>query len=426
MGLGRYVVDAIVLEGRSPSELAKGHHISRSWIYELLSRYRSGGYAALEPRSRRPRSCAHQVPPRVQAAVLKLRRELSAAGHDAGPQTIAHHLSRRVTTVPSTATIWRILQRHGLITPQPHKRPRSSFTRFEAQLPNELWQADTTHWMLEGDSDVEILNLVDDHSRVLLASVAFTTVKAADVVRVFFEACGRCGLPTSLLSDNGAVFSGSSRRGKVLLESELERLGIRCIHSTPYHPQTCGNVERFHQTLKRYLARQPRPRSSAHLQLLQPAPTAPRARTADPAQRVQRAPAGEARAPAGRGALPRASGPGRWRWPGDAALPQPPAPHLRWPSASAPAHPSARRRRARARHPRGRSATWRAHLGSAPRLSAAAGSDTRPECPATGVLDVLRHHTVSQEGFEPPQPEAADLQVDACGERSCDNRSLFC
>lgn len=267
MGLGRYVVDAIVLEGRSPSELARSHHISRSWIYQLLARYRAGGYAALEPRSRRPRSCTHQVRPRVQAAVLKLRAELAAAGHDAGPYTIAHHLARRVTKVPSVTTIWRILKRHGLITPQPHKRPRSSFTRFEAQLPNEMWQADTTHWMLEGDRDVEILNLVDDHSRLALASVAFTTVKAADVVRVFAEACGRYGLPASFLSDNGAVFSGASRGGKVLLESELERLGIRAVHSTAYHPQTCGKVERFHQTLKRFLARQPRPRSTAHLQL---------------------------------------------------------------------------------------------------------------------------------------------------------------
>jgi transposase len=110
------VVDAIVLEGRSPSEVARSHGISRSWIYELVARYRSGGYAALEPRSRRPRSCAHQVRPRVQAAVLKLRAELVTAGHDAGAHTIAHHLSRHVATVPSVATIWRIFQRHGLIS----------------------------------------------------------------------------------------------------------------------------------------------------------------------------------------------------------------------------------------------------------------------------------------------------------------------
>src|SRR5437899_10245469 len=199
MGLGRYVVDAITLEGRSPSELARTHHLSRSWIYELVARYRQGGYAALEPRSRRPRSCAHQVGPKIQRLILNLRQDLVASGHDAGAQTIAHPLARRLKQVPSVTTIWRILRRRGLITPQPHKRPRSSFTRFEAQLPNELWQADTTHWTLADGTDVEILNLVDDHSRVLLAAVAFRTVKAADVVQVFFEACQRWGLPASFL-----------------------------------------------------------------------------------------------------------------------------------------------------------------------------------------------------------------------------------
>jgi len=268
MGLGRYVVDAITLEGRSPSELARTHHLSRSWIYELVARYRQGGYAALEPRSRRPHSCAHQVGPKIQARVLRVRRELAAAGHDAGAQTIAHHLARRLKQVPSVTTIWRILHRHGLITPQPHKRPRSSFIRFEAQLPNELWQTDATHWTLGDGTTVEILNLIDDHSRLALASVAFPTVKGADVVEVFFTAASAHGLPAALLSDNGAVFSGGSRGGTVLLESELARLGIRCIHSTPYHPQTCGKVERFHQTQKRFLARQPPARSIAHLQLL--------------------------------------------------------------------------------------------------------------------------------------------------------------
>ena len=269
MGLGRYVVDAITLEGRSPSELAKTHGVSRSWIYELVSRYRQGGYAALEPRSRRPRSCAHEVGPKVQALVLKLRRELAAAGHDAGAQTIVHYLARRLKhPVPSVTTVWRILHRHGLITPQPHKRPRSSFTRFAAQLPNELWQTDATHWTLGDGTTAEIVNLIDDHSRLALASVAFPTVKAADVVEVFFTAASAHGLPAALLSDNGAVFSGGSRGGTVLLETELARLGIRCIHSTPYHPQTCGKVERFHQTQKRFLAKQPVAGSLAHLQLL--------------------------------------------------------------------------------------------------------------------------------------------------------------
>jgi transposase InsO family protein len=267
VALGRYVVDAVVLEGRSVTELARSHGLSRTWIYELVKRFRAGGYAALEPRSRRPRSCPHQHGPSVEAAILALRRSLSEAGHDAGAWSIAQQLRGTTERVPAVSTIWRILQRHGLITPQPHKRPRSSFIRFEAALPNELWQTDATHWMLAGLRSVEILNMIDDHSRLVVASVAFDTVKAADVVAVFHDAAQRYGYPAALLSDNAAVFSGSSRKGKVLLESELERLGIGCKHSTPYHPQTCGKVERFHQSLKRFLARQAQPTSLAHLQL---------------------------------------------------------------------------------------------------------------------------------------------------------------
>ena len=267
MGLGRYMVDAVVLEGRSPTELARSHGVSRSCINELVARFRQGGYPALEPGSRRPRSCPHQVGPEVQAAVLELRQELWLAGHDAGPQTIAHHLVGRVERVPSVSTIWRILSRHGLIVAEPHKRPRSSFRRFEAELPNEMWQADATHWLLADGTEVEILNLIDDHSRLVLASVCWATIKAADVVQTFHEAARVFGFPATWLSDNAAVFSGESRRGKVIIEAELERLGIRCIHSTPYHPQTCGKVERFHQTLKRFLTKQAAPQSLAHLQL---------------------------------------------------------------------------------------------------------------------------------------------------------------
>jgi transposase InsO family protein len=168
--------------------------------------------------------------------------------------------------VPSVATVWRILKRNGLITPQPHKRPKSSFIRFEAQLPNETWQLDATPWQLADGSPVEILNFLDDKSRVAIASQALLTVKAADPVHVFHSASNTFGLPASLLSDNAAVFTARSRGGKVLLELELERLGIVFKHSTPYHPQTCGKVERFHQTLKRFLRKQSSARSVAELQ----------------------------------------------------------------------------------------------------------------------------------------------------------------
>jgi transposase InsO family protein len=266
MALGRYLVEAVVLERQSVSELARRHGVSRYWIYKLLKRFHEGGFPALEPRSRRPKTCAHATAASVQAEILQLRQELSEAGHDAGPQTIAYHLIGRAQPVPSVATIWRILKRHGLVSPQPQKRPRCSFIRFEAKLPNETWQCDATAWQLADGSPVEILNIEDDHSRLFANSLAFHTVRAGDVVAAFFAAADTYGLPASLLTDNAAVFSGGSRRGKVPLELELERLGIEVKHSTPYHPQTCGKVERLHQTLKRFLGKQPPANSLAELQ----------------------------------------------------------------------------------------------------------------------------------------------------------------
>jgi hypothetical protein len=152
------------------------------------------------------------------------------------------------------------------VVPQRQKRPRSSLIRFEAQLPNECWQTDITAWQLSSGQVVEILNLIDDHSRLILGSDAYGRVKAADVVSSFHKAAQLHGLPASLLSDNGAVFTGSYRHGKVLLEYELERLGVQFKNSRPYHPQTCGKVERLHQTLKRYLAKQPPARTLSELQ----------------------------------------------------------------------------------------------------------------------------------------------------------------
>jgi transposase InsO family protein len=267
MQLARFLVEAVVLGKQSPNQLVREHPISRSWFYELLARYRRDGPAALEPRPHRPAACPHQVDQAVVDAIVELRAELSAAGLDAGPQTILHHLAGRFEKTPSRVTVWRILKRQGLVIPEPHKRPKASFVRFEAQLPNELWQTDATEWRLADSSKVEILNLIDDHSRLCLASVALRTVKAADAVQILYSAVEQYGLPARFLSDNAAVFSGRSRRGRVALESELDRLGIHCVHSTPYHPQTCGKVERFHQTLKLFLTQQAPAESIAHLQL---------------------------------------------------------------------------------------------------------------------------------------------------------------
>jgi transposase InsO family protein len=267
--MARYLVEAHVLEGRPVSELAAAHGVHRSWIYKLIARYRDGGYEALEPRSRRPRSCKHGTTPEIVERIVQLRERLKQDGHDAGAATIAYHLSGELEAgmaVPSVSTIWRILRREGLVVAQPQKRPHNSLIRFEADLPNETWQTDITHWHLSGAEHVEIMNMIDDHSRLFLASRAFTTTKAQDVVDVFHKAASLHGLPASLLSDNGAVFTAKPRKGKVLLQTELERLGISSKNSRPYHPQTCGKIERLHQTLKRYLAHQKPAKTLTELQ----------------------------------------------------------------------------------------------------------------------------------------------------------------
>jgi len=222
----RLVVTAVLVEGRAKAEIARTYGVSRTWVHELVARYQSEGDAGLEPRSRRPRSNPHRTSQAVEDEIVTLRKQLLDDGLDAGAVTIAAHLSRRHDTAPSNATIWRILVRRGFVTPQPQKRPRSSLIRFQADQPNERWQADITHWHLADGTDVEICNIVDDHSRLAVAAHALRVFKAADVVDVFDTAFCRWGLPATVLTDNGAVFTANFRgRGHVALERHLPALG---------------------------------------------------------------------------------------------------------------------------------------------------------------------------------------------------------
>jgi transposase InsO family protein len=256
MGMGRYLVEAHLREGRSVAELAEANGVHRSWIYKLVARYRQEGESGLVARSRRPRTSPSAVPTEFEDEIVLVRKQLSEEGLDAGAVTIHWHLAQRHQAVPSVSSIWRILKRRGFVVPQPKKRPRSSFVRFEADLPNETWQSDMTHWSIADDAPVEIVNLIDDHSRFCVASVAVTVTRATDVAEIFIAAAQRYGTPASVLSDNGCIYTAKHRGGKVIMETLLEALGVTYKHSRPYHPQTCGKVERFHQTLKKFLAKQ--------------------------------------------------------------------------------------------------------------------------------------------------------------------------
>jgi transposase InsO family protein len=245
------------LKTRQPiAELAKAHGVSRGWLYKLLRRYRLEGPAAVAPRSRRPKTSPSRITDLYEDEIVRLRKELIDNGFDGGAETIRFHMATPGRSVPSTSTIWRVLKARGFVTPQPHKRPKNSWKRFAADFPNECWQADMTHVEVADGVIYEVLNIIDDHSRLCLASRVFVTVKAPDVVRTIHRAAATWGYPQSVLTDNGRIFTTPLGHALGAMEAELMSLGIHTKHSRPYHPQTCGKVERFHQTMKKYLAKQ--------------------------------------------------------------------------------------------------------------------------------------------------------------------------
>jgi len=258
MDIGRFLIETHLRTGRPIKALARTHGVSPSWLFTVLKRYRLEGEAGLEPRSRRPKTSPSRIWDLWEDEIVALRKALADDGLDAGAQTISYHLhERHGPSAPSVPTIWRVLRSRGFVTPQPHKRPKNSFTRFVADLPNECWQADVTHVGLPDGTVFEVLNVIDDHSRLCVASRAMVVVKATDVIRVLHKSAENWGYPASFLTDNGLIFTAQGRFGTAgAVEHELFALGIGSKHSRPYHPQTCGKVERFHQTLKKFLAAQ--------------------------------------------------------------------------------------------------------------------------------------------------------------------------
>ena len=272
MSKARLVITAVIVEGRSQGEAARAYGVSQGWVSRLVARYRAEGEAAFEPRSRRPKTSPTATSASTVELIIQLRKRLSEQGLDAGPDTIAWHLRQHHQLAVSRATISRYLTAHGLVTPQPKKRPRSSYVRFQAALPNETWQADFTHYRLADATDAEVLTWLDDHSRYALHVSAHAPVTGPGVLAAFRAAVAAHGTPASTLTDNGMVFTtrlAGGKGGRNALEAELRRLQVAQKNSAPNHPTTCGKVERFQQTLKKWLAAQPhQPSTLAELQAL--------------------------------------------------------------------------------------------------------------------------------------------------------------
>jgi len=265
MSKTRLVITAVVTENRPVAQVAAEYGVSRSWLYELLARHRTEGEAVFEPRSRRPKRTPNATPTDVVELIVELREKLTTAGLDSGPDTIKWHLEHHHSLRVGRTTIARHLTARGLVVPEPKKRPKSSYIRFEASLPNERWQSDFTHYRLTNPDgtqgpDVEILSWLDDCSRYALSVTAHHRVTGAIVLATFRETVAEHGIPASTLTDNGMVFTtrlSGGKGGRNGFETELRRLQVRQINSTPNHPTTCGKVERFQQTLKKWLRAQP-------------------------------------------------------------------------------------------------------------------------------------------------------------------------
>jgi transposase InsO family protein len=272
MSLTRLLITAVVVENRAAREVAVQYGVSKSWVYELLARYRREGDAVFEPRSRRPKTSPTAVAGKTVDLIVELREKLTVAGFDAGPDTIGWHLAHHHGVTVSRATVARYLAKHGLVVPEPQKRPKASYIRFAAELPNQCWQADFTHYRLADGSDTEILTFLDDHSRYALQVTARRRVSGDTVLVTFRDTVAQHGIPAATLTDNGMVFTtrySGGRGGRNGFETELRRLGVVQKNSRPNHPTTCGKVERFQQTLKKWLAAQPdQPSTIAQLQAL--------------------------------------------------------------------------------------------------------------------------------------------------------------
>jgi transposase InsO family protein len=271
MSKRRSIILSVEIEGLSQAETARLYGVSESTVSRLVTRYRTEGDTAFEPRSRRPHTSPTKVTNVVTDKIVNLRVDLTQRGLDAGPETIRWHLANDGHDL-SVATIQRRLIAADLIKPEPKKRPRSSYIRFEAELPNETWQSDFTHYHLTNATDTEILVWLDDHSRYALSVTAHHRVTGNIVVDTLNKTAGREGFPASVLTDNGLVYTArfaGGKGGRNRLETLLVDLKIDQKHSRPNHPTTCGKVERFHQTLKKWLAaQQPQPDTIDQLQVL--------------------------------------------------------------------------------------------------------------------------------------------------------------
>ena len=244
------------------------HGISRKSFYELRKRAVNEGPAAvLEPKSRRPHSSPSRVSEEVKEHAIAVRAALEASGLDHGPISVHDKMhAMGLDAVPSIASLARIFREKGVARLEPKKRPRAAWRRFVYPAPNACWQLDGTEYVLTGGRRCVILQLIDDHSRYAVASHVAWGETSDAAIAVFDKAVAAHGVPQRLLSDNGRALNPSRLGILGQFVVHLMTLGVEPITGKPYKPTTQGKNERFHQTLFRYLDKQPLAADLAELQ----------------------------------------------------------------------------------------------------------------------------------------------------------------
>jgi transposase InsO family protein len=234
--------------GLTVAEVCRRYRISRETYYRYRRRYLALGMAGLEDQSRRPKHSPAQIAAELEAEIVRMRK----AHPRWGARRIHAELQRAGWDPPAVSTIHQALRRNNLVASRPSRRSKA-LKRFERDVTNDLWQIDATEWRLADATKAYVIDVVDDHSRYLLAAIAAEGPTGEAAWDCFEEAASRYGLPRQVLSDNGLCFTGRLHGVIVEFERSLKELDVELINSAPYHPQTLGKLERFHRTLKEWL-----------------------------------------------------------------------------------------------------------------------------------------------------------------------------
>lgn len=248
MSIRRLIVE-VSLDGLNVTRFCADHGVTTWFFYDLRRRYQREGDTALEPKSRAPKTVWNKTSVEVEDLIVATRKHLEGHGLDYGSDEVVAALEGRLDRVPSSSTVYRVLKARGFITAEPQKAPKHTGHRFTAARANESWQLDDMGWELPGGEEVKILNVLDDHSRLLPESRALAACTGEAALEVVAAGAAILGWPARFQSDN---FSGF----RYTLAEALRAFGVAAAHSRPHHPQTNGKVERFHQTLRKWLAAQ--------------------------------------------------------------------------------------------------------------------------------------------------------------------------